>query len=247
MDWTLVLLFFMAATVYASVGLGGGSMYIALLAAWGVPHTEIPQISLVCNLVVVAGGCFHFFHSGHGDIKRLLPFLIASMPMAYLGGRIPVSKTVFMALLGVTLFAAGTRLLLTSRLITRRTLDAQHIWRIGAPVGAALGLISGLVGIGGGIFLSPLLYVLRWDDAKGIAAMTSLFILLNSLSGLVGQTMKGGITVGWVPLLPLVLAVLAGGQIGSLMGVHRIPPLRVQQLTGVFVLSVAARLIWGII
>lgn len=247
MDGLLVPLFFMTAVAYASVGFGGGSTYIALLAAWGVSHTEIPQISLVCNLVVVAGGCFHFFRAGHGRIRNLLPFLVTSIPMAFIGGLIPVSKTVFMALLGVTLLAAGVRLALTSHLITRRTLDIRHVWRIGAPTGAALGLISGLVGIGGGIFLSPLLYVLRWDDAKGISAAASLFILLNSLSGLAGQLMKGGLTVEWTHLVPLVLAVFVGGQIGSLMGVHRIPPLRIQQLTGVFILSVAARLIWGIV
>lgn len=247
MDWMLVPLFFMTAAAYASVGFGGGSTYIALLAAWGVSHTSIPQISLVCNLVVVAGGCFHFFRAGHGCIKHLLPFLVTSIPMAFIGGLIPVSKTVFMVLLGVTLLAAGARLLLTSQLISCRTLDARHTWRIGAPAGFALGLISGLVGIGGGIFLSPLLYVLRWDDAKGISAAASLFILLNSLSGLAGQLLKGGLAVDWSHWLPLLLAVFVGGQVGSLMGVHRIPALRIQQLTGVFILSVAVRLIWGVV
>lgn len=240
----MIFLFLLAAALYASVGLGGGTTYIALLAAWGVPHTEIPQISLLCNMVVVSGGCFHFFRSGHGDIKRLLPFLVASMPMAYLGGRVPVSKTVFMALLGVTLFAAGVRLLMSRHVNVRLERETRHIWMWGLLAGAVLGLVSGLVGIGGGIFLAPILYFLRWDEAKGIAAVTSLFILLNSLTGLAGQVTKGGFTVAPSVILPLLAAVLVGGQMGSVLAVHRLTPLRIQQLTGVFILSVAVQIIW---
>lgn len=243
----MIVLFLLTAALYASVGLGGGSTYIALLAAWGVPHAEIPQISLLCNMVVVSGGCFYFFRSGHGDLKRLLPFLIASMPMAYLGGRIPISKTVFMTLLGVTLFAAGIRLLVSRHVNVRLDRETRHIWTWGLLSGAILGVVSGLVGIGGGIFLAPILYFLRWDDAKGIAAVTSLFILLNSLSGLFGQIAKGGFTVAPSVILPLIAAVLVGGQMGSMLAVHRLPPLRIQQLTGVFILSVAIQTLWKVV
>jgi uncharacterized membrane protein YfcA len=243
----MVFLFFIAAMLYASVGLGGGSTYIALLAAWGVPHTSIPQIVLLCNMVVVSGGCLHFFRSGHGNIKTLLPFLVASVPMAYLGGSIPISKTVFMMLLGGTLFVAGLRLLLCRQVSVRLARAPRHIWVWGLSAGGVLGLVSGLVGIGGGIFLAPVLYFLRWDDAKGVAAATSFFILLNSLSGLVGQVAKGGFTVAPAVMVPLIVAVVVGGQIGSWCAVHRLSPLRLQQLTGVFILSVAIQTLWKVV
>lgn len=242
----MILLFFLTALLYATVGLGGGSTYIALLAASGLSHTEIPQISLLCNIVVVAGSCIQFTRAGHGDLRRLAPFLVSSIPLAYVGGRIPLSKGLFMVLLGLTLLVAGLRLVFhrlphPTRAISQ---NPRQSWAIGLGAGATLGLLSGMVGIGGGIFLAPVLYFLRWDGARGIAAATSFFILFNSLSGLAGQLGKGGLSIAPEVALPLMLAVFIGGQIGSRMAVRHVSPRLLQQLTGAFVLSVAVQLLW---
>jgi len=243
MSWMLVPLFMVTACMYAMVGFGGGSTYIAILAAWGVPYIQIPQISLICNVLVVAGGCIHLFSLGYGDIRRLLPFLLTSIPMAYLGGRIFISKELFMLVLGSVLLTAGFRLLVSQTCKVRRYVSARNIWMWGLPLGALLGLISGMVGIGGGIFLSPLLYFLRWDDAKGISAAASLFILTNSISGLAGQIMKSGVTVSFGDLLPLMMAVVVGGQLGSFFAARKFTAMCVQRCTGILIVIVAARIL----
>lgn len=243
-DWMLVPLFFATALAYASVGFGGGTTYIALLALAGVSYVVIPQISLVCNLVVVAGGCYHLWRAGCLPLRRLAPFLLTSIPAAFVGGRIPVSKEIFFVLLGVTLFLAGVHLLWASRRgVPHEGTYVAHRG-IEAAVGAVLGLLSGIVGIGGGIFLSPLLYEMKWGHAREIAAAASLFILLNSLAGVAGQFLKSGWSLDPMMIVPLVLAVVVGGQIGSRLASRRLAPLRMQQLTAVFIISVAVRLLW---
>ena len=215
----LIPLFFLTALVYSLVGFGGGSTYLALLALFSFPYESMPKVALLCNLVVVSGGCWFFIRAGHLPFRKILPFLLTSIPMAYLGGRIPISKTVFFWLLGVSLLAAAFRLFIVDRdFESSHVLSTKKVWGIGLPVGALLGLISGLVGIGGGIFLSPLLLVMGWTNAKESAAAASLFILINSLSGLTGQFTKGGLPVESTIVFSLMFAVFLGGQIGSRLG-----------------------------
>lgn len=243
----LAALFFITALLYASVGFGGGSTYNALLVLHDADYRLIPSIALVCNIIVVSGGVWRFARAGHLPFRRLAPFIIASVPAAWFGGRIPVSETVFIGALGFALLASGLRLAFerepkTSSGDVRNTSPA-----LAFAIGGALGFLAGLVGIGGGIFLAPVLYLIRWDRPRAIAGACSFFILVNSLSGLAGQLMKLGdlgalgAFAGFWPLFP---AVLIGGQIGSRLGSAGLRPITVKRMTAVLILYVAARLLF---
>lgn len=236
--------FFLTALVYSMAGFGGGSTYLALLALFVFPYESMPKVALLCNLVVVSGGCWFFGREGHLPFRKLLPFLVTSIPMAYLGGRMPIDKTFFFWLLGLSLFCAALRLFLSDRTFEPRSpLPSKRVWGVGLPIGGLLGLISGLVGIGGGIFLSPLLLLMGWTNAKQSAAAASLFILLNSLSGLAGQFAKGGWPADFSEIILLMLAVFLGGQIGSRLGSQKIPKLALQRITGGVILFVSFQIL----
>lgn len=246
MDAVVVItpLFFLTGLVYAIGGLAGGSTYLALLALFQYPYGSIPKIALLCNLIVSAGGTWHFVKAGHLDLKRVLSFLIASIPAAYLGGRIPIGKELFILLLGISLAVAAARLLILDKVLEAlKAPDLKNTWAVGLPLGAILGFLSGLVGIGGGIFLAPVLLFLRWAGPRQAAAAASLFILVNSASGLLGQFAKGGIEIPTAHILPLIAAAFLGGQIGSRLSAGRIPSLALQRITGLLILTVALRLL----
>lgn len=243
----LVPLFFLTALSYSTAGFGGGSTYLALLALFSFPYAAMPQTALFCNLIVVSGGCILFIRQGTLSWQRILPFVVTSIPFAYLGGRMPIGKKLFTLLLALSLLSAALRLLLSEETVTGdRIFDVKQTWKVGPPVGAALGFISGLVGIGGGIFLSPLLLIMKWADARQAAAAASFFILVNSLAGLFGQITKGGTHLAWQMMLPLLAAVFAGGQIGTRLGTMRLSKLSLQRITAVLILSVSVRLFWGL-
>ncbi len=224
------------------VGFGGGSSYLAVLVLAGLPYQSIPATALVCNLIVTAGGSWHFYRAGHFKLKNVIPFIVLSVPMAYVGGGIAIGKDLFCFLLGISLLAVAIRMFLPAERVEHaNNISWKQAWLIGLPLGAVLGLLAGLVGIGGGIFLSPLLLLMRWVNVKAAAASASFFILVNSLSGLVGQFAKGPSHLGWI--LPLGLAVFLGGQIGSRMGAYRIPKMRLQQLLAGLVLYIAVKLL----
>ena len=240
------LAFFAVAVAYASVGFGGGSSYLALLALVGLPHDTIPQTALVCNLIVTAGGVWHFHRAGHLDARRALPFVTLSIPLAYLGGRIPIGRELFALLLGVSLLAAAVRMLIPSARFARpRGLGVREAWAAGVPLGGALGFLSGLVGIGGGIFLAPIVILAGWASAKQAAGLASLFILVNSAAGLAGQMHKGA-HLEWM-VVPLAVAALLGGQIGSRLGAHRLPQMGVQRLLAGLILLVSLRILGGVL
>ncbi len=249
----LVLAFFVTALAYSMVGFGGGSTYNALLVLADVDYRLIPSIALICNILVVSGGVYWFWRQGHFSIREILPFIALSVPMAWLGGRIPVSQQWFVGLLGFTLLLTGVQML-TSRSQADRKYRSQAVnpWMVGLPAGATIGLLSGIVGIGGGIFLSPLLHVTRWAGAYRIAAASSAFILFNSIAGLSGQLMKQAASEPsrqWagdqlINAWPLFVVVVVGGQIGSRLGSKHLPERWVKGLTAALVLYVAARLLW---
>ncbi len=240
-------LFALTALLYASVGFGGGSTYNALLVLSGADYRLIPAIALICNIIVVAGGTWRFGAAGHIDWRRVWPWLALSIPAAWIGGRLPVSETVFIGLLGGALLIAGLQL------VFERSGTSQDVAGQDVPlfqslfVGGAIGFLAGIVGIGGGIFLAPVLYLMRWGSPRQIAGTASLFILVNSIAGLGGQLMKLGqlqqlsALGGYWALFP---AVLIGGMIGSRLGSTRIPPPLIKRLTAVLILYVAARLLW---
>lgn len=249
----LILLFLFTALAYASVGFGGGSTYSSLLILYGVDYRVLPTVTLACNIIVVSGGVWRFSRAGHISLSRCAPFLLASIPAAWLGGRLPISETAFTGLLGVALLISGGRLALTAATpfdLETEELESRTSWPIAVCVGGAIGLLSGLVGIGGGIFLAPVLYFLRWGSPRAIAGACSLFILANSLSGLVGQATKLHSLESLEPALaywPLVPAVLIGGQVGSWLASKRLPALFVKRLTAALILYVAARLLYRLV
>ncbi|MEX0644415.1 MAG: sulfite exporter TauE/SafE family protein [Parvularculaceae bacterium] len=241
----LVFLFFLTALLYASVGFGGGSTYNALLVLHGTDYRLLPAIALVCNIIVVAGGVWRFGKGRHINLARIVPWIAASIPFAWIGARIPVSEALYVGLLGLSLAAAGARMLLQGGAPEVLDPRRQPAW-FAALIGAALGFLSGIVGIGGGIFLAPLLHFMRWDNARAIAGACSLFILVNSISGLGGQLTKlgelallGDLSAYWA-LFP---AVLLGGQIGSHLGSTRLSEPLLRRLTAILVLYVAVRLL----
>lgn len=240
----LIPLFFLTALIYAMAGFGGGSTYIALLILFAVPYELVPPLALLCNLIVVSGGFVIFYRQGHFSARKVLPFIVTSIPAAYVGGSLPIGKTVFALLLGASLLVAAFRMLLSEKaFVVKKVVPWRTAWTVGLPSGTLLGGLSGLVGIGGGIFLSPLLYVLGWANAKESAAAASFFILVNSLAGLLGQFSKGADLPAPGVLLPLGLVVLIGGQIGSRLACGKIPKLALQRVTAGLILVVAIRLL----
>lgn len=241
----LPVAFFVVALLYAAAGFGGGSAYLAVLAVASVPYQALPQTALLCNVVVTVGGVWHFHRGGHLALRRVLPFFVLSIPMAYVGGRIEIGRELFYIVLGVSLLAAGVRMMLPRPDGGERSVSVSMQWLIGLPVGAALGLLSGLVGIGGGVFLAPILLLAGWTTSKQTAAAASLFILVNSAAGLTGHLVKG-IYIGWMTV-PLALAALVGGQIGSRVGSYKLSGAGVRRLLAAIIIVVGARLLWNAI
>ena len=239
--------FGLTALLYASVGFGGGSTYNALLVLAGTDYKLLPAIALVCNLIVVTGGTIRFARAGQVPWQPLWPILLLSAPCAWAGGRLPVDKPLFVALLGSALLLAGLLMLFQREPGTAEGDARSGLTWLGVPIGMGVGFFSGIVGIGGGIFLAPVLHLLRWASARQIAASASVFILVNSLAGLAGQLMKAdaaatpeAISGYW----PLFVAVLIGGQIGSHAGVRLLPQKVIRIATAVLILYVAGQLLW---
>ncbi len=244
----LSLSFFVTALLYAAVGFGGGSTYNALLVLAEVDYRILPSIALICNLIVVSGGTYRFARAGHVDFKRIFPWIVSSVPAAFLGGYLNISETIFVGLLGASLLLAGVRMIYPEKKNLNLPLSAINKNRVfPLLIGAVLGVLAGLVGIGGGIFLAPVLYLLRWGDAKKIAATCSVFILVNSLSGLIGQAIKlshSHLLSGIGEYAPLFLAVLIGGQIGSYIGAVKLNSKITRLITALLIFYVSVRLIW---
>ena len=190
----LSILFLVTATLYSSVGFGGGSTYLALLLLWNIPYYIFPVIALSCNIIVVSGNCFNFARSGNLNFKLLKPYLIGSVPLAFIGGSLSIDKHFFEILLFIVLLIAGVLLLLNFKSYDNKAQSyAETPKFISIIIGSIVGFISGIVGIGGGIFLSPILFLMRVGKPKNIAAATSLFILINSIFGMMGQFTKNSV------------------------------------------------------
>lgn len=238
----LVIAFFVIAIIYSMVGLGGGSSYLAILAMTGLAYQGIPSTALICNIVVAGSGFIHFAKNGHFNFKKVAPFIVLSLPMAYWGGKLFIAKELFFLLLGLSLFIASMRMLVPDEFFDRpRVVSSREVWCVGLPAGAFLGFFSGLLGIGGGIFLSPILLFLKWVNVKQAGACASFFIIINSFSGLLGQLHKS--PLNYSLLLPLMCAVFVGGQIGSRIGSFHLPKLHFQRMLAVLIASVAIKMI----
>ena len=240
----LSLLFAAIALLYSAVGFGGGSSYIALLALYGYSYEVIPSLALICNLIVVSGGLVLFFKRGHFAPRLFWPFALSSIPFSFFGGLIPISNELFLLVLGVSLLLAGLKLLFIDRLKPCESHSLPSPF-IALALGAGLGFLSGLVGIGGGIFLSPLLLLMRWGEPKQIAATAAAFIFVNSLAGLLGQIVKTGPETELWSYWPLFIAVFVGGQIGSrLSSGTRVSQKAIKMLTAGLVIFVGLRILF---
>jgi uncharacterized membrane protein YfcA len=233
--WELVLFFFIIAAVYASVGFGGGSSYLAILAVYALPFQEIRLTALICNIVVVTGGTILFIRKGQVDLRKIIPLVAVSVPMAYLGATLKISEDVFFVLLGCSLLAAGALLWMKTGPDTGAAAQVGNTYVRDGLLGGAVGFLSGMVGIGGGIFLSPLLNLAKWDVAKKIAAAASVFILVNSIAGIAGQLSQLPEDVNYMRMSILGVAVLAGGQLGSRLVTVRFNHLVIRRVTAVLV------------
>jgi len=244
----LALLFFLTAVLYAAVGFGGGSTYNALLVLADTDYRLLPSIALACNLIVVTGGVWQYRRSGDLNLTFALPFIALSIPMAWFGGTVPIERETFVMFLGLSLLAAGIAMWFQAPESKASPPGSPLVnWFVGLPVGAATGFLAGMVGIGGGIFLAPCLHLLRLADPKRIAATASFFIMVNSIAGLVGQTMKQGTTAHLAQLTDYVwlgVCVLIGGQIGSRLSTRMLSKRIIKRLTAVLVLYVAGRLLY---
>ena len=243
----LIILFFVTSAIYSSVGFGGGSTYLALLLLWGIPYTIFPVIALSCNIIVVTGNCINYSRAGNLDLKFLAPYLVGSIPMAFIGGALSIEKELFEILLFVILLLAGLFLLTNFKTYND---NEENFRKIPLPlsilIGGVLGFVSGVVGIGGGIFLSPILFLLRAAKTKVIITGASVFILINSLSGIVGQLTKNQILEQLVNYWPLLIAVLIGGQIGNFLNIKILPTKILALITSALVLFVALRMFFKI-
>mgnify|MGYP001429205106 FL=1 len=239
----LSILFFVTAVLYSSVGFGGGSTYLALLLIWGVPYFIFPLIALSCNIIVVSGNCFNYIRAGNLNLKLLIPYLIGSIPLAFIGGSLPIEKRFFEILLFLVLATAGILLLLNFRAYD----DKEKSYRkvpiiISILIGGVLGFISGVVGIGGGIFLSPILFLIKAGKPKHIVTTASLFILINSFSGIMGQITKNAVLNEISNYWYLLLIVLVGGQLGNFLNLKIFPTRILALVTAGLVLFVAIRM-----
>ena len=239
----LAILFLATAILYSSVGFGGGSTYLALLLIWGVPYFIFPVIALSCNIIVVSGNCFNYIRAGNLNFKLLIPYLIGSIPLAFIGGSLPIEKRLFEILLFLVLSAAGILLLLNFKSYDDKEENYRKIpIPVSILIGGVLGFISGIVGIGGGIFLSPILFLIRAGRPKHIVTTASLFILINSVSGIIGQLTKNAVINEIPNYWYLLVAVLIGGQLGNFLNLKIFPPRILALVTAILVTFVALRM-----
>ena len=239
----LSILFFITAILYSSVGFGGGSTYLALLLIWDIPYYIFPVIALLCNIIVVTGNSINYVRAGNHNLKLLLPFLIGSIPLAFFGGTLIINKEIFEILLFLVLSIAGLLLLINNKSYEDRNIIIKKLnLFISISIGSVLGLISGIVGIGGGIFLSPILFLLKADRPKNIVTTASLFILINSISGILGQLTKETVLNKIFLYWPLFIAVLAGGLIGNFLNLKILSSRTLALITSLLVIFIAIRM-----
>ncbi len=239
----LPILFFVTAILYSSVGFGGGSTYLALLLIWEIPYYILPVIALGCNIIVVSGNSINYIKAGNLNLKLLTPYLIGSVPMAFIGGALEIEKNIFEILLFFVLLVSGLLLLFNFKSYDdneNKYKEIKYIYSL--FIGSILGILSGIVGIGGGIFLSPILFILRAGLPKHIVTASSIFILINSFAGIIGQLTKSYVLNDILEYWYLLFFVLIGGQIGNYLNLKILPTRFLALITSCLVIFVALRM-----
>ena len=239
----LPILFFVTAILYSSVGFGGGSTYLALLLIWEIPYYILPVIALGCNIIVVSGNSINYIKAGNLNLKLLTPYLIGSVPMAFIGGTLEIEKNIFEILLFFVLLVSGLLLLFNFKSYDdneNKYKEVKYIYSL--IIGSIIGILSGIVGIGGGIFLSPILFLLRAGLPKHIVTTSSIFILINSFAGIIGQLTKSYVLNEIIEYWYLLFFVLIGGQIGNYLNLKILPTRFLALITSCLVIFVALRM-----
>lgn len=237
----MLLLFavFVIAALYSSVGHAGASGYIAVMSLLSMSPLMIKPTALSLNILVASITTWQFYRAGHFSWKLFWPFAILAVPMAFVGGHLALPTHVFKIVLGLVLIFSASRLLINAK----QTIVVKDVPRTQAMVaGGSIGLLSGLTGTGGGIFLTPLLIFMGWADAKRAAAVSALFVLMNSISGLAGNFAA---TKSLPPyILSMLIAVALGGASGAYMGSQRIESAIIKKLLAVVLLIAGLKLIF---
>ncbi|MDA9676736.1 sulfite exporter TauE/SafE family protein [bacterium] len=239
----LSILFLVTAMLYSSVGFGGGSTYLALLLISDVSYLIFPVIALTCNIIVVSGNCYNYIKAGNLNLKLLTPYLIGSIPLSYIGGSLLIEKNFFEILLFIILLIAGILLLFNFKSYNNQIVSYRKITPfVSIFIGGFLGFVSGVVGIGGGIFLSPIMFLIRAGKPRDIITTASLFILINSIFGIAGQLTKNAVLIEVKHYWYLLLAVFIGGQIGNILNLKLLSSRTLALLTSFLVIFVAIRM-----
>ena len=230
-----------AAVLYSSVGHGGASAYLAVMSLAGLAPGLMRPAALVLNLVVAAIAAFRFARAGHFRLSLFWPFAVTSIPFAFLGGSITLPDAVYRRILGLVLLFAAYRLWR----VFRGGEETAHTPPLAAALlwGAAIGMLSGLTGVGGGIFLSPLLLLAHWAEPKPTAAVSAAFIWVNSFAGLLGKPASLAALPASIPLW--VLAAALGGMVGAGLGSRRLPSLVLRRLLAVVLVVAGGKLLLG--
>jgi len=237
----LLGLVFLVAVAYSSVGHGGASGYLAVLSFFGLAPAAMAPSALLLNLLVAGTSFTSYWRAGHFVPRLLWPFLLTSIPFAVLGGLTPVSAKVYLGLLAVVLLFASFRLLAVVPPKQEESfVRVPNLW-VALPMGAGIGFLSGVIGVGGGIFLSPLIILLKWADAKRTAAASAAFIWINSAAGLYGHLLRTD--VDWSALVWLVGAAAAGGLLGSYLGARRFQGIWLRRILGVVLIVASLKLL----
>ena len=242
--WHVIILFFLVSILYSSVGFGGGSSYLAILALTGIIFTQIRATALLCNIAVVSGNVFMFYHQKKINWKKIVPLVLFSIPLAYIGGYLKIEQHFFFILLGFILLFAAITMWFSKRIITSNKKNRKSKLVRNSCFGGVIGFISGMVGIGGGIFLAPLLHLTNWDTPQKIAATASIFILVNSVAGFVGQYSNPDFVIDWNLTGVLLATVFIGGQIGSRKSSNFFTPAQLKKATAILIAFVSIRVLW---
>lgn len=227
-------------------GQGGASAYLAILVLFNIPYNHLPPIALSCNIAATLGIIYHFRKAGHFKWHLIIPFIITSVPAAFIGGTLTIPEKEFKIILIAVLAIAAIKIFFWEEKSERiKKPETKIVYIVGSLIGLLLGLLSGMIGIGGGVFLLPIIIFLRWGNTKESAAAAGMFTLVNSISGLAGHGTKGG--VDWHLLIPLIFIVVVGSQIGAHIGAKKISANAIQKIFGAIMMVVSVRLLLTII
>lgn len=244
--WLLIPVLFFISLAYSSVGLGGGSSYVAFLYLFGIPLTRIPPIALFLNIIVASIALYRFNKSGYFNPKIVFPFLLTSVPATFFGARLNPDEEILSFIFASALFFVALILLFKKQEVKSRfSLNKRAAWLLSFMLGAILGFLAGIIGIGGGVFLGPVLLLIGFASSKHIAGTCSAFVLVNSVVGLGSHYFQG--RVEFSVLLFLGFAVFAGGQIGAFLGTKKFSPLLLQKIFAFILLAVSFKLGVGIL